>query len=347
MDILIVEDNTSTRQLLAKLSERSDASRVVSFDHPVNALEYARTHEVGIALVDYALPEMNGIELIHALKRDNHTRDIPIVMVTARKEREIRTAAIDAGATDFLLKPLEPTIIHARLRNLLALRRAHLDLQNRSEALAREVEVATQTIVDREHELVLRLARAAECRDFATGDHLDRVAHASRQIAIRLGLSSRFCNDVYWASPMHDIGKLSVPDSVLLKPGPLTPEERLVMQEHTTAGAKLLAGSGIPLLDVAARIALSHHERFDGRGYPHGIAGEKIPLEARIVAVADVFDALTSKRPYKDAWSVEEALDFLADNRGTHFDPNCVDAFLVEAPPQQQNIGITLALPTA
>ena len=176
--------------------------------------------------------------------------------------------------------------------------------------------------------LFIRLSKAAEYKDFDTGAHIERIAHYCRIIAESLGLNSEMVQEIFLASPMHDIGKITIPDSILAKPGPLTPEERAIMECHTTRGFEILNFSAIPLLRLAAQIALHHHERFDGTGYPHRISGEQIPLEARIVAVADVFDALTSKRAYKPAWSLEQARDYLNEHSGRHFDPDCVKAFM-------------------
>ena len=234
---------------------------------------------------------------------------------------------MELGATDFITKPIEPNETKARLTNLLKLRSSHLRQKDRNAWLADEVRQATKTIADREEELIVKLSRAAEFRDPETGAHITRMAHFSRLIAQKLGLDAEQCDLIMRAAPMHDIGKLGTPDDILLKPGRLDPDELAVMHQHSAIGHSILDGSASRLIVLAAEIARAHHEKFDGSGYPDGKSGEDIPLSARIVAVADVFDALTSERPYKKAWDIQRARDFLRENSGSHFDPRCVDAF--------------------
>ena len=213
-----------------------------------------------------------------------------------------------------------------RAGNLLALRKAWRSLADRAGWLAREVAAATERIAGREREIVQRLSRAAEHRDWETGAHILRIGMYSRIMADQLGLPADEVDAISWASPMHDVGKIGIPDYVLLKPGRLDDAEFAVMKKHTTYGWQILGGSDVPLLQLAAEIALSHHERFDGTGYPNGWSGEKIPYPGRIVAVADVFDALTSTRPYKRPWDADAAFAHLRESAGAHFDPACVDA---------------------
>jgi response regulator RpfG family c-di-GMP phosphodiesterase len=211
---------------------------------------------------------------------------------------------------------------------MLALRHSHLLITSRAAMLAQEVAKATEVIYAREKETIVRLSRAAEYRDPETGSHILRMAHYSKLIAANMGMSPAFQNMLVHAAPMHDIGKLGTPDHILLKRGKLTPDEFEIMKTHSTTGHEILKGSASPVLQMAAVIALSHHEKFDGSGYPEGLAGEAIPIEGRIVAVADVFDALTSTRPYKKAWDLPEAVVLLQRSAGQHFDSRCVDAFL-------------------
>jgi putative two-component system response regulator len=220
----------------------------------------------------------------------------------------------------------------ARVNNLLALRKSQQQLANRADWLAEEVAKATAEIAAREKEAILRLSRAAEYRDPETGSHLLRMSNYTRLIAVQLGLPPAEQELLLESSPMHDIGKVGTPDHILLKPGRLTPEEFEIMKQHATIGYEILRDSVSPLLQCAAKLALAHHEKFDGSGYPQGLAGEAIPLHGRIVAVADVFDALTSERPYKKAWTLDAAVDFLKTNAGSHFDPVCVEAFLAAWP---------------
>jgi putative two-component system response regulator len=330
MRLMVVEDNKTSLLILTRLAEQVGGCEVASFADPTSAFAYATSEGCDLILVDYLMPDMNGVDFVRAVRAHARTADVPVIMITSAADRSVRQAAIDAGATDFLAKPVDPIELRARLRNLIALRQAMLSEKQRAEWLTCEVAAATKTIADREQETIMRMVRAIEFRDCVTGAHVDRIAHHSKLIGENLGLSEEENRELYLAAPMHDIGKLAVPDAILLKPGPLDEAERRVMQQHTVQGHAILAGSQAPLLRKAAEIALSHHERFDGRGYPHGWRGEAIPLSARIVAVADVFDALISDRPYKAAWSVERARAYLIDNSGSQFDPECVRAFLFD-----------------
>ncbi|RMG52545.1 MAG: HD domain-containing protein, partial [Gammaproteobacteria bacterium] len=248
--------------------------------------------------------------------------------VTIVEDREVRCDVLKAGASDFLNRPLDVAESQARLRNLLRLREQQRQLRERADWLEEQVRRATERIAERERETLLRLARAGEYRDEETGNHILRMARYSRLIAEAMGEHPDFCDELEQAAPMHDIGKIGIPDRVLLKPGRLTETEFDIMKEHARIGHEILSGSPSSYLQLGAEIALNHHERYDGTGYPQGLTGEEIPLAARIVAVADVFDALTSRRPYKEPWSLERAFDYLRQARGTHFDPACVDAFL-------------------
>jgi putative two-component system response regulator len=249
-------------------------------------------------------------------------------MVTASQDVEIRHRALENGANDFLIKPIDKIEFLARTRNMLELRRATMALQSRASWLAAEVNKATAELRAREQETILLLCRASEYRDPETGAHIQRMAHYSCLIAAELGMSAEEQAFILNAAPMHDIGKVGTPDHILLKPGRLNAEELLIMRQHALIGYNILKSSEAAMLQLAAVIAYAHHERFDGSGYPNGLAGEAIPLVGRIVAVADVFDALTSVRPYKLAWTLEEARSFLVENSGSHFDPQCVDALL-------------------
>jgi two-component system response regulator RpfG len=234
---------------------------------------------------------------------------------------------LEKGATDFILKPIDPYECHARCRNLLSLRRHQRIVLERAQSLEQAVAVATEKILAREHETLFRLAKAGEFRDLETGNHILRMAKYSRLIAEGMGLSQEQCELIEFAAPMHDIGKIGIPDHILLKPGKLDPQEFEIMKQHPVIGFEILQHSPSKFLSLGAEIALGHHEKFDGSGYPLGAKAEGIPLEARIVAVADIYDALTSARPYKKAWSTEEAVSFLTSNKGSHLDPDCVDAF--------------------
>jgi putative two-component system response regulator len=240
----------------------------------------------------------------------------------------VRYRALDAGANDFLGKPVDNVEFLARARNMLSLSAARSRLANQAQWLTSEVRKATEVLLQRERDTVFRLCKAAEYRDPETGAHILRMAHYSQLIAKNLGMTQEEQELLLEAAPMHDIGKVGISDNILLKPGRLTPEEFEIMKQHASFGYELLKDSNSLVLQAGAEIALGHHEKFDGSGYPQGLKGEEIPLLSRIVAVADVFDALTSERPYKKAWSLEQAVDFLNAGSGSHFDPQCVNAFL-------------------
>ncbi len=332
MKILVVDDNRTNLLMLNRLVEQVEGCEAVAFTDPAAGLEHAAREGCDIALVDYVMPGIDGVTFIQRLRSLPATAGVPAVMITGEGEQALRRSALDVGATDFLQKPIDPIEFKARLRNLMALRRAHREQQSRAEELTRAVAAATRIIAEREEELILRLARATEMRDGDTGAHIDRIAHYSRILAEAMDRPAEEVHEIFLSSPMHDIGKISVPDAILLKPGRLTEDERRVMERHTLDGYRILEGSKVPLLQMAAEIALGHHERYDGGGYPRRVAGAAIPLAARIVAVADVFDALTSARPYKPAWSVADAVEHVRAERGRHFDPACVDAFLSRLP---------------
>lgn len=327
--ILIIDDQSTSRQILEELVT-SLGERVVtdSFADPQAALTWARTNPPDLVLTDFKMPQMNGVEFTRRF-RDLYP-DVPLVMVTSVEDREIRYQALESGATDFLTKPVDHTECRARCRNLLTLRQQQLIIKDRARWLEEKVGKATQEIVTRERETLLRLAKAGEYRDEETGCHVLRMAQFSSLIAERLGLSEEERHVIETAAPMHDIGKIGTPDNILLKPGKLDAEELVIMRTHARIGYEILKDSPSKYLQMGAVIARGHHEKFDGSGYPDGLAGEAIPLPARIVAVADVFDALTSERPYKHAWSIQDALQYLQTEQGRHFDPVCVQAFLAQ-----------------
>jgi two-component system response regulator RpfG len=267
------------------------------------------------------------VELIKMIRDKPECQDIPIMMITVVSEKSVRYDALEAGATAFLTRPIDQIECRTSCRNLLKLHEQQSIIQDRADWLARQVEVATQQIVAREHETLLRLGKAGEYRDEVTGNHVVRMAKYSREIAEALGLSEKECDEIEYAAPMHDIGKIGIQDSILLKPGKFEHDEWTRMQEHTRIGHAILSNSQSRYIQTGSIIALNHHERFDGSGYPNGISGKNIPLVARIVAVADVYDALISARPYKSAWSTADAQDYLHKHAGSQFDPICVEAF--------------------
>ncbi len=330
MNVVIVDDQQINVTLMQALIGKVGGCTPFCFTDSQKGLDWCLGNGPDLVIVDYMMPELNGIDFIRRFRAAAGTAEVPVLMVTADHEREVRYNALESGATDFLTKPVDRMEFLSRVKNMLVLRKSHLALADRAATLAVEVKKATAEIQAREKETVMRLAKAAEYRDPETGAHILRMANYSQVIARRLGLPEEVHEMILQAAPMHDLGKLGTPDHILLKPGRLTPEEMDIMKRHARDGFEILRDSSSPMLQMAARIALTHHEKFDGSGYPDSLAGEAIPLEGRIVAVADVFDALTSERPYKKAWEVSAAVDLLKEGRGAHFDPACVDAFLAD-----------------
>lgn len=327
MKLLLVDDNPSNLFMLGKLAQSSGIADVQSFRDPLQALDEARRTRFDLIIVDYMMPGIDGLTLIREVRSLPDYVDVPIVMVTTVDQREICYAALEAGATDFLTKPVDMAEAKARLRNLAMLREMQNKLRDRADWLQTEVQKATYDRLGLEEEIILRLARAVERRDPSIGSHLVRVARTARELAEELGQSQAYCQDLYIASLMHDIGKLGLSDDLLYKTGPYTVDERQRMQAHTLIGGEILEGSRSPVIRLAAEIAETHHEFWDGSGYPRGLKETAIPLAGRIVAVADVFDALTSERPYKAAWTAEDAARYIADKAGQQFDPEVARAF--------------------
>lgn len=305
--ILAVDDEASNLQLLRQILQ--DHYRLLFAKDGARALDLARQERPDLILLDVMMPGMSGYEVCAALKAKPETAAIPVIFVTALTDTADELEGFEAGAVDYITKPVSPPIVRARVRT-------HLSLVRMEELRATRLEI------------VQRLGLAAEYKDNETGLHVIRMSHFSRILGIAAGLSEVEADDLLHAAPMHDVGKIGIPDRILQKPGPLEPEEWKVMQSHVTIGAEIIGEHEGGMLELARQIALTHHEKYDGSGYPRGLRGEEIPLAGRIVAIADVFDALTSKRPYKRAWTEEEALTFLREQKGRHFDPALVDLFL-------------------
>jgi two-component system response regulator RpfG len=327
--ILIVDDQSTSRAILEQVVRGMDARVAVEgFARPVDAVLWATRSVADLILVDFMMPEMDGIEFVRRLRALPGYDSVPIVMVTVNEDRRVRYEALDAGVTDFLTKPVDARECLARCRNLLTLRRQQLALEDRKRMLEGMVEDATRDVRARERETLMLLARAGEYRDEETGYHLVRMAQYSYLVAGAMGLGRNEAETIELAAPLHDIGKIGIPDHILLKAGALDEAEWVAMRQHPVIGYEILKGSASQYVRMGALIALGHHERYDGSGYPNGLVGDHIPLPARIVAVADVYDALTSERPYKKAWPADRAIGLLKEQRGRHFDPRVVDAFL-------------------
>lgn len=317
--ILIVDDVVENIALLSGMLR--DTYQVLFATRGEEALAIARERPIDLILLDVMMPEMDGYEVCSRLKADIRTRDIPVIFVTAMVEVADESLGLSLGAVDYLRKPCHASIVRRRVQLHLEQRHQHL-------ALERLVRERTQDLEETQMQVVRRLGRAAEYRDNETGMHVLRMSHAAHVLALAAGVPQRQADLVLNAAPMHDIGKIGIPDDILLKPGKLNAQEWEVMQTHAQIGADIIGEHPSELLTMARVIALTHHERWDGSGYPHGLAAEAIPLEGRIVAIADVFDALTSERPYKRAWTVQEATHYLLESSGTLFDPRLATLFI-------------------
>ena len=309
--ILAVDDEASNLALLRQILQ--DHYRLLFAKDGARALDLARQERPDLILLDVMMPGMSGYEVCAALKAHPGTAAIPVIFVTALTDTDDELEGFEAGAVDYISKPVSPPIVRARVRT-------HLSLVRMEELRASRLEI------------VQRLGLAAEYKDNETGLHVIRMSHFARVLGIAAGLTEQEADDLLHAAPMHDVGKIGIPDRVLQKPGPLDAEEWKVMQSHVNIGAEIIGEHSSGMLGLARNIALTHHEKYDGSGYPNGLKGDQIPLEGRICAIADVFDALTSVRPYKKAWSEEEAIDFLRQQKEKHFDPVLVDLFIEQMP---------------
>ncbi len=341
--VLVVDDVAENLSLMVGLLK--PLYRVKVANSGARALELAQADPPpDLVLLDVMMPGMDGYEVCRRLKGDAATADIPVIFLTAKSEVEDETLGLSLGAVDYITKPISPPIVEARVKTQLQLKAAADFLRNRSDYLVAEVARRTRENEALQDVVVLAMASLGETRDNETGNHLRRTQHYVRCLAERLKNHPRFADTLtpdairllFKSAPMHDIGKVGIPDAILLKPGRLTPEEFEVMKTHTTLGyeaihrAELSLGEELPFLRFAKEIALSHQEKWDGSGYPQGLAGESIPVSARLMAVADVYDALISERVYKKAFTHERARQLIVAGRGQHFDPDLVDAFLTE-----------------
>jgi putative two-component system response regulator len=326
--ILAVDDEESNLLLLRRILERDGYTRVDVTTDASRVVRMFVESRPDLVLLDLHMPGMDGFELMERLRSvSGEGPGVPFLVLTADATQETKRRALSAGARDFLTKPLDRIELLLRVRNLLEVQHLQDRLRDQNANLEDQVAERTRDLEQARLEILERLALAAEYRDDDTQEHAWRIGRISALLASRLGLSDRKVELIRRAAPLHDIGKIGISDTILLKPGRLTDAEFEVIKTHTTIGAEILSGSQSPLLRLAQRIALSHHERWDGAGYPGGLSGERIPLAGRIVAVADVFDALTHERPYKDAWPVDKAVDEVLGQAGRQFDPAVVDAF--------------------
>ena len=329
--VLILDRDSSRKQRLVELIHVIDPGiQVESFIKPAAALSWLYWRSVDLIIACCNFPEMDGVELIHKIRALPDGPDLPVLMMAPCNNHEQRRKVLDSGATDLISTPVDDLEFRARCKNMLAQRCQQIQIQERARWLEQQVSEATSDILSREQETLLRLARAGEYRDEETGNHVIRMAKYSRLIAEKLGLAEKECEAIEMAAPMHDIGKIGIPDLILRKPGRLSHQEFDVMKTHTRIGYEILKDSPSKYLQLGAIIALNHHERFNGTGYPNRLGQKDIPLSARIVTIADAYDALTSERPYKAKWPIQKAIDYLNQQRGKFFDPECLDAFMAQ-----------------
>ncbi|MDQ7010908.1 MAG: two-component system response regulator [Mariprofundaceae bacterium] len=328
--ILIVDDEAHNLKLLARILKHGNYE-IYQASNGKEALEAVRSYKPDIILLDIIMPEMNGFEVTKRLKEDKLTKHIPIIILTALEDQDSRTQGLAIGAEEFISKPINANEILMRVRNLLRLKQASDIIKDHNRVLEKEVQQRTEQLESAFVETIFTLMRASEYRDDETGAHVRRISFYTRSLAETLGMGDEFCKSIHYASPMHDVGKIGIPDHILLKPGSFEPEEWKVMKTHTTIGAQILENCVSPYSVMGKEIALSHHERWDGSGYPQGLKGEDIPLPARIMQICDVYDALRSKRPYKTPFDHKTSIRIILKGDGRtdpkHFDPDVLSAF--------------------
>jgi putative two-component system response regulator len=330
--ILIVDDEPVNLKLLDKMLSAQGYTNLALVQDPRLVLEVYHQQRTDLILLDINMPHLDGYGVMEQLKTLDDPLLPPVVVLTAQHGQDFLLRALNAGARDFITKPFDRNELLARVRNMLDAQLAHRLVFEQKDVLDGMVRIRTDELRRTRLQVVQRLGRAAEYRDNETGNHILRMSHISALLAKAIGWNEADCELMLHASPMHDIGKIGIPDHILLKPGKFEPDEWEIMKTHAVIGAHILDGDDSDLMRWASEIALSHHEKWDGSGYPNGLSGEAIPLTGRIAALADVFDALTSARPYKKAWPVEAAVGLIKENCGAHFDPNLVDAFLEQLP---------------
>lgn len=333
--ILVADDEQVNRDMMEAILSRLGYKVLLAADGG-QAVSLAVVQMPDLILMDIMMPGMDGFEATKKLKENDRTKIIPVVVVSGKTEVSDRVKALEAGADDFLNKPVDPTELQARIRSLLKVKAYNDHMVNYQKKLEEEVAKRTIQLKSTLHkiksaslEAIYRLSLAAEYKNKETGNHIKRVSHYAEAIALKMGLNRTTIEAILYATPMHDVGKIGIPDQILLKPGKHDQQEWEIMKQHTTIGARIMDGSDYGFIRLASVIALTHHERWDGVGYPRGLKGRKIPLVGRIAALADFFDAMTSERPYRDGiHSIEHTIETIKKSSGSHFDPEVVDCFV-------------------
>ncbi|MDH5718057.1 MAG: response regulator [Spirochaetia bacterium] len=325
--VLIVDDNQINVILIEKILKNAGYQNITTTTDSTKVTELYKQNKYDLILLDIRMPNMDGFEVMSQLKKIENESYLPIIVLTADSERDVRIKALEEGAKDFLTKPIDQLEALTRIQNLLEVRLLHNQVRDYNKTLEEKVLERTKELRNTRLEIIQRLTKASEYRDNETGNHIIRISRYSEIMAKSMNMPNENVEYLLNASPMHDVGKIGISDNILLKPGKLTKEEFETMKKHTTIGYDIISNTESKLLKIAAEIALTHHEKWDGSGYPHGKKKEEIPLEGRIVAICDVYDALTSERPYKEAWPSEKALEEILSLREIHFDPEITDIF--------------------
>lgn len=327
--ILVVDDNPANVLLLEALLNQAEYINISSTTDPTEVAALHQHENYDLILLDIQMPRMNGFQVMEQLQTLHDEDDyLPVLVLTAQTDMETRLRSLDLGARDFVTKPFQHAEVLQRIHNSLEIRHLYRQQKNYNQELAEKVHEATSELRKSHLDIIRCLGRAGEYRDNETGEHVIRMSRSCQALALAYGLGETRAEMILYASPMHDVGKIGIPDYILLKPGKLTPQEWEIMKTHASLGADILAENESDIIKLARTIAVTHHEKWDGTGYPNGLKGEDIPVEGRIAAICDVFDALTSWRPYKNPWPIEEAIAYLKEHSGTHFDPNLVPIFL-------------------
>lgn len=335
--ILIIDDQKLLAMYLQRILFQAGYPQTEYLTDPLKALSTVQEKNPHLVVLDLTMPQLDGFQILEQLNRYRRQHYLPILALGENRNPNHRLQALRAGATDFLSQPFEDTEILFRIKNMVEMQALHNQVARQKQGLEEKVKERTKALREAQFDVMRRLALAAEFRDNKTGTHIERMGNYCAKFAQALGLNNEECENILHASPLHDVGKIGIPDRILLKPGTFTPEEFEIMKTHTTIGAQLLSGSNSPVMKLAEIIALTHQEKWDGNGYPRGLKADEIPLPGQICSVCDVFDALTTARPYKKAWSTDAAVAEMQRSRGTHFQPRLIDRF-VEILPEIEKI---------